>query len=231
MPLPHESFTPAFTKQLKACLTRARARGENSEVWALLHFDQYVESVETFHSHSGLKTKVYREQLDRLATQNPGPANYGLNTQLAKYRATHAMAVLPAAASSFVDMHAEEELITGFQRIYDDWIVNKPAPKICCIYLNFSPCARSAAKVINGESYPVGCMHKLVHFARQYRHRLFFTVYYDALFNQPDAATYQAALAGVLKEGFISFAPMPSELASYPEQLAHKALTTSFTRV
>jgi hypothetical protein len=210
--LPHQQFDQKFLSTVKGWLQSARARSAPQEVWAIMHFDQREASVETFHSHSGTETMIYKQQLDRMRSVNPGPQSYGLNSALADLSTRSIMLGLPSVAQIYADMHAEEELIAAFPRVYQDWIADHPWPGYCCIYLNFSPCLRSGAKLINGTSYPQGCLHKLAHLAALYQQKLFFYVYYDKNFGQPTKTEYDAALGAMDKNKFMAVIPMPAEL-------------------
>jgi hypothetical protein len=72
MPFPHESFSKQFKKELNQCLYRARSRRDTGEVWCLVHFDQYIDSLETLHSHERMEGKIYKEELARRALADPG---------------------------------------------------------------------------------------------------------------------------------------------------------------
>ncbi len=75
MPLPHESFSPGFMRDVKQWLKNARSARVSKEVWAVMHFDQQSSSVETFHSHSGMHTLIYKDYLEKLKKADVGDYN------------------------------------------------------------------------------------------------------------------------------------------------------------
>jgi hypothetical protein len=213
MPLPHETFSPAFREKLKVMLNRARNAENTKEVWAVMHFDTDIKSVETYHSHGSMGAVFYRNAFESLVAANGGAdkAQKQRFGALARDVADAHMAQVPNYVPTFDAMHAEEELITAFPRVLNDWTATMPAPISACIYQNWSPCNKSPAKTIGQIVYPVGCMHKVARLANTYAHaQIVFTVYYDSLFDNTQAYTTALAAAGI--NNLLTFSAMPAEL-------------------
>jgi hypothetical protein len=215
VPLPHEGFDPVFTSRLKTILNRARAAEQSQEVWAVMHFDTDLRSVETFHSHGSTGAILYKQSYNALLTleDHPSKADKARYGQIAKHVADVQMQGVPPGLAPYVAMHAEEELITAFPRVLADWTQDHPYPTHACIYLNWSPCNKSPAKAIGpgNQIYPLGCMHKIPFLANTYQHaQIIFTVYYDTIFE--NTPTYTTALTNARVANLVEYAPMPAAL-------------------
>jgi len=217
MPDPHETFSEQFITKLKKALGLARRHEQAKEVWALCHFDQDLASLETFHSNGSTGAIFYKNAQDalnkgiaRITDAAPSKQDKIRSGQLAKMIADVQIAQVPPSLNMEA-MHAEENLIRSFPKMLSDWQgMGKPYPQSACIYLNWSPCGKSPARVEHNVNFPVGCMNKIVTMAQSTLvNQIMFTVYFDTIFENTE--NYRSALAGAAVN-VVKFIPMPDIL-------------------
>lgn len=217
MPAPHETFSEQFRTKMKNALNLARQHEQLKEVWALCHFDQDISSLETFHSNGSTGATFYRNAQDalhqaigRTTGAPPNKAQKIRSGELSKMIADVQIAGVPQS-QQIEAMHAEENLIRSFPGVLDAWQkLGKPYPQTACIYLNWSPCNKSRARIEHNMNFPLGCMNKIVTLAQSTLvNQIMFTVYYDTIFE--NTAIYKGALSAAAVN-VVQFLPMPDIL-------------------